>query len=811
MENKIDKKQAQKELFLSLNEEQLEATQTLEGPVLVLAGAGTGKTKTLVARTINLINNDISGENILVLTFTNKASREMKSRVENIIIDSKMPFMGTFHKFGQILLSTFSEYVSTRKRNFVLIDPKEQRAIVKDIIKDFKLTQENRGNTSSEVLQVINLISRLKNSILDEEAFFLNSQQIENKHSIESQIEKIYIKYEEKLKEKNLIDLDDLLFLLYKMLLEHENIRKKIREKYKYIMIDEFQDTNRVQYEIIKILLNDEKNLFVVGDDDQSIYGWRGAKVTNILQFPEVFPTTKIINLKQNYRSNQKILDIANELIKFNTGRHEKTLISSKSEEINEQKVIYSHHSSDVAEAENVAQNIKKLINSNVPMSDIVVLYRMNSLSFQIERALFSENIKFKIKGKTSLYERAEIKDILNHLGAIANFDNNFNFEKVVSNIQGIGKLTVQRIVENAQDNNLSIFEFLKHVSDEELKKIVTAKKKVENIKKTIFSIIELYEILNKTDKDERIKFINKFEQTFEFKIKYSKNNNAKYSKIRGIDEFYNILETNIAKNKPLNDFIQDYVIDSIESEEEKASRTHITLMSIHLSKGLEFEHVFLVGLDEGVAPLSHGDIDIEEERRLAYVAFTRAKNKLYLSSSKSRTFFTFKKDLKRSRFLYESGVLKQRNEEILEDLLNIKNNLNIKKTSSKFSQIIDSDNLDLKKTLAKIAQENQPEQEQYKIEEIKPEKEPKYKKSKKTFSREVRKLNRTIEIKKSKSSGYKKNDFVKHRKFGTGTVLEVKKDGNTILKIRFSKFNSTTGESEFFTKDIISTYVEKI
>jgi DNA helicase-2/ATP-dependent DNA helicase PcrA len=618
----------------NLNDQQIEAVKSKEGATLLFAGAGTGKTTTIIARVFHLIKSGVSPKNILLMTFTNKASKEMLSRIEKSGVPS-LPFVGTFHKFGNKFLLKHIDSFKERNSNFRIIEYSEIKQIIKELLK-------SRG--AEKIFspdEIINLISKMKNSNI----YFDEKDKIITPNINKELFIELYRDYEMVMKKSNFIDLDDLQLLTYRILQKSFDIRNRYSNQYQYIMIDEFQDTNRVQYEIIKLLLTSHNNIFVVGDDDQSIYGWRGAEVENILKFEKEFRAKSLI-LNRNYRSSKPIIETANSLISYNNFRKEKSMISHRGDGLKE-AVKYFELEDDEVEAEFVVKEISKLLKNGVEESEIAVLYRINSLSQNLEKHLLQNRIKYQIKGKSSFYSRLEIKEIITYLNAIVYPHNDMIFINALKETYGVGTQTINRLIEI--QNGISLFETIKQ---ENLSFYFKTRARY------LITLVEKIEALSV----EMENFVESFEELFDIRKKYSKyeaksetkEDREKYKeRVQNIDNFYSNMKRFLSENGNLLEFLNLHKID--ENEDEKES---ITLLSIHLSKGLEFQHVFIIGMNDGYLP-HYNSFESEEERRLAYVAFTRAKDRLYLTSSKYRTVFGKKQKSEPSRYLFEAEVLK--------------------------------------------------------------------------------------------------------------------------------------------------------
>jgi len=604
------------EFLKDLNPSQYEAATHIDGALLILAGAGSGKTKTITSRLAYLLSLGIDPQNTLTLTFTNKAALEMKQRAMKLINNvTSSPLLATFHKFALLFLK-MNIHLLNRANTFVIIDTDDKKRIIKNISNELPLNMVAKD------------ISKFKNNFLTSNEVF-NLAKDENAQKI-AHIYKEYIDYLEK---NNLVDFDDLLLLTYKILNEFEEVAKYYSQKYQYIMVDEYQDTNDIQMKILKKLCLTHNNICVVGDDDQSIYGFRGANIKNILDFQNQF-NAKIIKLEENYRSTPEILEVANRLISYNKNRHNKTLKATLK---NGKKVALLENYNEISEAQNIAKKIKELINSGVDASSIAVLYRVNALSRAIEDALRKEVINYKLVGGMKFYEREEIKDVISYLRLFINMNDDYSFKRVVNKPRrGIGKTSLDKI-EEIKDK--SFFEFIK----ENDLSFVT-KKARESLKQFVnmldtFKEKSLREIIYALEDEIGLSSFYKDED-----------------KVLNLQEFYGLLKEYADKGFELEDVLNEL---SLQSDADVIEEEAINIMTIHASKGLEFDYLFVIGLEEGFFPLA--DADIEEERRLAYVAITRAKKELTLSYAKSRYNRGSRDFLNKSRFLTEMGLSKDR------------------------------------------------------------------------------------------------------------------------------------------------------
>lgn len=621
-----------KEILSSLNEAQQDAATCIDGPILILAGAGSGKTKTITTRLAYLISLGIDPANTLTLTFTNKAASEMRERAMSLLEEVNYPpLLCTFHKFGLLFLKFHIERLG-RKNSFVVIDNDDKKRILKSFSTD---TELSTGMIASE-------ISRYKTSLIEPRVAWEKAEQ--KSYQL---IAKFYEQYEEYLKSNNLVDFDDLLVLPYRILDENEDLCESMSKRYGYIMVDEYQDTNELQYKLLRKLCHNHSNLCVVGDDDQSIYGWRGANIKNILEFHESFENVKVVKLEKNYRSTNQILKAANELIEHNRGRLGKVLESTKGEG-KAIEVLESHDEN--IEALSIARKIKKLILSGVNPRDIAVLYRINALSRSLEEGLNKEQIPYNMVGGVKFYERAEVKDVISYLRVIANPHDDFSIKRIINRPKrGLGKVTIERIFKAAYDKSQSIYEYI--ICNEASIEADSSKKAALALKEFVQNIAYMQTL----QKNSTYDMIDAIEEAFAIKSYYN-NQPDSFERLSNIDEFYGLFRDYVKQNPQMgvDDFLNEL---ALQSDQDQIDSENISIMSIHASKGLEFEYLFVIGMEEGFFPLIGDGSDIEEERRLGYVAITRAKKELTLSFSGSRFYKGRRTELTKSRFLKEAGV----------------------------------------------------------------------------------------------------------------------------------------------------------
>ena len=609
-----------------LNNEQKKAATFKDGPCLVIAGAGSGKTKVLTTRIANLIENGVKPYNILAITFTNKAAGEMRERVNNII-NAHDAFIGTFHSFGLKIIRENSALFNLTSA-FTLIDTEDQTSIIKKIMKDINITDKMISPAF-----IKSKISFIKNNMLSksEIANFLISEN-------EKIAVKIYYEYEKILKRNNTLDFDDLLKKPVELFNSNKEVLEKYQDKFKYILIDEYQDTNEVQYKLVKLLSKKYLNLFVVGDPSQSIYAFRGANYQNILNFEKDFKGCTVIKLPQNYRSTQTILDAANEVISHNKQRKDLDLFSDLGQGV---KIKYIRTFNDSMENKRVVDEIQKLYEEGYNRKDMAIFYRTNAQSRSIEDALVKANIPYKVFGSFYFYKRKEIKDLLAYLKLIANPSDDVSLERVINEPKRkIGDKTIENLREKARSLNISMFEAIDSGKELEFKNL-------------ILNLIEISKDTSITGLIDKTLELSKMKETYE-------NDKSLESDIRleNLMEFRSVSETYEKEtgNVNLSDFLMEVSLVS-DAAEYSLDADAVTLMTVHSAKGLEFKVVFIIGLEENIMPISkalYDDEELEEERRLMYVAITRAKEKLYLLNAGRRMLYGNMQMNPPSRFISE-------------------------------------------------------------------------------------------------------------------------------------------------------------
>ncbi|MCY8161938.1 DNA helicase PcrA [Bacillus inaquosorum] len=635
------------QLLSGLNPVQQEAVKTTDGPLLLMAGAGSGKTRVLTHRIAYLMaEKHVAPWNILAITFTNKAAREMKERVESILGPGADDiWISTFHSMCVRILRRDIDRIGIN-RNFSILDTADQLSVIKGILKERNLDPKKFDPRS-----ILGTISSAKNELTEPEEF----SKVAGGY-YDQVVSDVYVDYQKKLLKNQSLDFDDLIMTTIKLFDRVPEVLEFYQRKFQYIHVDEYQDTNRAQYMLVKQLAERFQNLCVVGDSDQSIYRWRGADITNILSFEKDYPNASVILLEQNYRSTKRILRAANEVIKNNSNRKPKNLWTENDEGI---KISYYRGDNEFGEGQFVAGKIHQLHSSGKrKLSDIAILYRTNAQSRVIEETLLKAGLNYNIVGGTKFYDRKEIKDILAYLRLVSNPDDDISFTRIV-NVpkRGVGATSLEKIASYAAMNGLSFFQAIQQVdfigvSAKAANALDSFRQMIENLTnmQDYLSITELTEeILDKTEYREMLKAEKSIEAQ---------------SRLENIDEFLSVTKNfeQKSEDKTLVAFLTDLAliadIDQLDQkEEESGGKDAITLMTLHAAKGLEFPVVFLMGLEEGVFPHSRSlmeEAEMEEERRLAYVGITRAEQELYLTNAKMRTLFGRTNMNPESRFIAE-------------------------------------------------------------------------------------------------------------------------------------------------------------
>lgn len=642
----------------NLNKEQQEAVVTTEGPLLVIAGAGSGKTKVLTTRIAYLIEEvGILPSNILAITFTNKAAKEMKERVVGLLGPVAYQIqISTFHSFGLALIRDNYDLLGYKKE-FTILDSDDSLLIVKKILKDMNLDSKIYNPRA-----IRNRISSCKNEMmtpLDLDKFSANEY--------DEKVVEVYRKYQEKLETNNSLDFDDLLLKPIELFNSNPDILKKYQEQYKYILIDEYQDTNEVQYTLTKLLSKKYKNICVVGDESQSIYAFRGSNYRNILNFENDYPNSKIILLEQNYRSTKTILNAANDVIKNNKQRKDKKLWTDN--EVGD-KIIYHKCLDEKDESLYVTREINKLIMDGVSLNDIVVLYRTNAQSRNIEEAMLKENLPYKVIGSFYFYNRKEIKDLIAYLKLIYNNDDDVSLTRIINSPKrGIGAKSIEQLSLKASITGVSMFNAID--SGKELK----FKELINKLKQESESL-SLTELVDRVLDESGLKAELESESSLEAE-----------ARLENLEEFKSITKNFEDRNGiiSLSDFLSEISLVA-DIEEHKDRDDVITLMTIHSAKGLEFKYVFIIGMEEGIFPHNRSLLssdELEEERRLCYVAITRAKKKLWMVGAKRRVLYGLDNMNPISRFVKEIG----------DNYINIEDSTNIfaKSSNNSYNNIDDT------------------------------------------------------------------------------------------------------------------------
>ncbi|WP_416183945.1 DNA helicase PcrA [Megasphaera sp.] len=630
-------------IFDTLNDRQCEAVKHTEGPLLITAGAGSGKTKVLTCRIAHLLELGVAPYRILAITFTNKAAKEMKERVTNLVgAQADSIWLSTFHSFCAKLLRFEIDGFHGYTRNFTIYDSSDQLVLVKDCLK--KLNLDDKQFTPRSVLGTI---SSAKNVLMDAKAFAAKASDF-----YEQKVADVYALYQEKLRENNAVDFDDLLFLAVRLLQENEEVREKYQSRFQYILVDEYQDTNHAQYALTKILAARWRNICVVGDADQSIYAWRGADIRNIIDFTRDYPDAVSIKLEQNYRSTKTILHAANAVIDNNESRPKKTLWT---ENPTGNKIIHYQAQTEHDEADYIAGVIYNRHEiSHEPYGDMAILFRTNAQSRVLEEKLMRYAIPYTMVGGTKFYDRKEIKDVLAYLRLLYNPEDSLSLTRII-NVpkRNIGATTMEHVAAYAEEQGISLFEALS--STDEIPVTKRARTSLENFAAMIFDLLN--DIEGK-DVLSLIETVIKQTGYGDMLDKEAEHDPQGESRKENVGEFLSVAKDYMDSNPDgnLQDFLENVALVS-DVDDFESSDSKVTLMTLHAAKGLEFPVVFLTGLDEGLFPHSRTLLDpaqVEEERRLAYVGITRAERQLYVTNAVTRTMYGRISAYMPSRFLAE-------------------------------------------------------------------------------------------------------------------------------------------------------------
>lgn len=629
-----------------LNKEQLDAVQTINGPMLILAGAGSGKTKVLTCRIAHLLQQGVRPYRILAITFTNKAAAEMRERVDRMAgAAARDVWLFTFHAFCARLLRYELENLNSYANNFAIYDTSDSKNLIKQVLKEMNLDEKR-----FPLPAIISHISNAKNALLLPDAYAREASGY-----YEQQVAKIYDAYQKKLQANNAVDFDDLLLLALRLLQENPAVREKYQHKFDYLMVDEYQDTNHAQYLLTKLLAAGHRNICVVGDADQSIYGWRGADIQNILDFEKDYPDAKLVKLEQNYRSTQVILDAANAVIDNNSGRKPKNLWTANG---NGSEIIYYQANDERDEARYVIENMQKLqLNEGAKLGDMAVLYRTNAQSRVFEEMLIKSGIAYTMVGGTKFYERKEIKDALAYLRLLYNPHDSLSLLRII-NVprRGIGDATLARLQEYANASGQSLFEVVTNAADVPGLASRFANK-LDELSGLLFELMgEAADVPVKQLLDDVLLKTGYLEELQSSKDPQDESRVENLKEMLSVTEEFAVKCERNGEEPTLENFLADVAlvadIDDAELGEEA-----VTLMTLHSAKGLEFPDVFLVGMEEGIFPHSRtlmNDNEIEEERRLCYVGITRAEKHLFLSNARTRTIYGRTQYYTPSRFLQE-------------------------------------------------------------------------------------------------------------------------------------------------------------
>ena len=638
---------AMMDLLAKMNDKQAEAVQTTEGPLLVMAGAGSGKTRVLTHRVAYLIEEKgINPWNILAITFTNKAAREMRERIDKLVGEgAEEIWVSTFHALCVRILRRDGEKIGYN-RGFTIASSSEQRTLMKHIMADLNIDPKKYNPRA-----ILSAISNAKNDLLTPEQY-----QEQASGMFEDLVAKAYVEYQDRLQQDQAMDFDDLIMKTIDLFKEAPAVLEFYQRKFKYIHVDEYQDTNEAQYELVNMLAKASRNLCVVGDADQSIYGWRGANMENILNFEKDYPDATVIKLEQNYRSTKTILEAANKVIENNVNRKAKTLWTENAQG---EKIHYYRGNTDSDEAYFVVKAIKEQMQQKGRQyRDFAILYRTNAQSRKIEETFVKANIPYKLVGAHKFYERKEILDVLAYLRLATNPQDSLSFERVVNSPKrGIGATSMQKLQDFADLHGISLEEAAENVALTEIKG-----KAVNELQKFAQLIRKLHDLEEKesvTELTEDILEMTGYRAELE-KTKSLENQ----SRLENLDEFLTVTKQFDAQwqpedeeSDPFADFLADLAL--VSDQDDVDDSNEVTLMTLHAAKGLEFPVVFLMGMEEGIFPLSRAQMDedeLEEERRLAYVGITRAQQELYITNALSRMLYGKRQINAASRFITEIG-----------------------------------------------------------------------------------------------------------------------------------------------------------
>ncbi|WP_117275218.1 DNA helicase PcrA [Streptococcus intermedius] len=739
-------------LLTGMNDRQAEAVQTTDGPLLIMAGAGSGKTRVLTHRIAYLIDEKLVNPwNILAITFTNKAAREMKERAFSLNPATEDCLIATFHSMCVRILRREADHIGYN-RNFTIVDPGEQRTLMKRILKNLNLDPKKWNERA-----ILGTISNAKNDLIDEVAYENMAGDMYTEI-----VAKCYTAYQKELRQSEAMDFDDLIMLTLRLFDQNPDVLTYYQQRYQYIHVDEYQDTNHAQYQLVKLLASRFKNICVVGDADQSIYGWRGADMQNILDFEKDYPEAKVVLLEENYRSTKTILQAANEVIRNNRNRHPKNLWTQNEDG---EEIVYYRANDEQDEALFVARTIDQLTREGYSHKDFAVLYRTNAQSRTVEEALLKANIPYTMVGGTKFYSRKEIRDVISYLNLIANPSDNISYERVVNEPKrGVGPGTVEKIRNFAASQNVSLLE----ASSQIMLSLVKGKA-AQSVFDFANLILNLRERLDELTVTELVEIV--LEKTGYTEQLVAQGTLESQARIENIEEFLSVTknfdehsendteETGLDK---LSRFLNDLALVADTDDAGTQESSEVTLMTLHAAKGLEFPVVFIIGMEENVFPLSRAteeEDELEEERRLAYVGITRAEKVLFLTNANSRLLYGKTNYNRPTRFLNE----------ISSDLLNYQGLARPANTSFKASYVN-----------GKTVQFGQGTSLAQALQERKQQVGPS------SISSSQLPFGKNIEATQP-DLNWAIGDIAHHKKWGDGTVLEVSGSGSSLeLKINF-------------------------
>ncbi|MFD2683058.1 DNA helicase PcrA [Bacillus seohaeanensis] len=723
-------------LLNGMNPQQRDAVKATDGPLLIMAGAGSGKTRVLTHRIAYLmVEKGVNPYNILAITFTNKAAREMKDRIGNILGGAAEDiWISTFHSMCVRILRRDIDRIGIN-RNFTILDPTDQKSVIKAVLKE-----KNIDPKKFDPRSILGSISSAKNELITPEEFSKTAGGY-----YDTVVSDVYTEYQKRLRKNQALDFDDLIMTTIQLFQRVPEVLEFYQRKFQYIHVDEYQDTNRAQYMLVKLLAARFHNLCVVGDSDQSIYRWRGADIANILSFEKDYPSATVILLEQNYRSTQRILEAANKVINNNSNRKDKNLWT---ENLEGEKISYFRADTEQSEAQFVTGKIKEMVESGKrKYSDFAILYRTNAQSRVMEEILLKSNIEYSIVGGIKFYDRKEIKDILAYLRLIANPDDDISLQRVI-NVpkRGVGSTSIDKIARYAADHDISMFRALEEADFIGLSPKIT--KAVMEFKEMVKGYTAMQEYLSVTELVEEILDKSGYKEMLK-----SEKSIESQSRLENLDEFLSVTKSfeDTNDDKSLVAFLTDLalVADIDRLDEDDQPKESVVLMTLHAAKGLEFPVVFLMGMEEGVFPHSRSlmeEEEMEEERRLAYVGITRAEEELFMTNAQMRTLFGQTKMNPVSRFIGEIPT------ELLDEVVPEKKTPFQTKSKSSFGQVSPS--------------------------------------ARRTMPRKP--VSRPVPTSTGgEAANWQVGDKAQHKKWGTGTVVSVKGSGdNTELDIAFPNPN---------------------